>query len=88
MHHTNGRLPGGARIDEDAVFNAHVAGDAYVAGWVTGWRAYSKRVLHAFCEPGERIAGFIFIGHANSDLVDRERPALSNVSHAWTPPSR
>ncbi len=65
---------------------AHALG--FVAGWVTGWRAYSKRVLHAFCEPGERIAGFIFIGHANSDLVDRERPALSNVSHAWTPPSR
>jgi hypothetical protein len=35
MHHTNGRLPSGSRIDQDAVFNAHVAGDAYVAGWVT-----------------------------------------------------
>ena len=41
---------------------AHALG--YVAGWVTGWRAYSERVRRAFCEPGERIAGFIFIGHA------------------------
>src|SRR3954451_23209180 len=29
---------------------AHALG--YVAGWVTGWRAYSKRVQEAFCEPG------------------------------------
>ena len=40
---------------------AHALG--YVAGWVTGWRAYSERVRSAFCGPGERIAGFIFIGH-------------------------
>jgi nitroreductase len=65
---------------------AHALG--FVAGWVTGWRAYSKRVLDALCEPGERIAGFIFVGHANSELVDRERPALSAVFHPWTPPSR
>ena len=43
----------------------------YVGGWVTGWRAYSPRVNAAFCEPGERIAGFIFIGHAGRDLEER-----------------
>ena len=58
----------------------------FVAGWVTGWRAYSPRVLAAFCAPGERIAGFIFIGHAAGELVDRERPDLALVSHSWTPP--
>ena len=58
----------------------------FVAGWVTGWRAYSPRVLAAFCAPGERIAGFIFIGHAAGKLVDRERPDLAQVSHSWTPP--
>ena len=58
----------------------------FVAGWVTGWRAYSPRVLAAFCAPGERIAGFIFIGHAPGELVDRERPDLALVSHSWTPP--
>ena len=58
----------------------------FVAGWVTGWRAYSPRVLAAFCAPGERIAGFIFIGHAAGELVDRERPDLAQVSHSWTPP--
>jgi nitroreductase len=62
---------------------AHALG--YVAGWVTGWRAYSKRVRSAFCAPGERIGGFIFIGHAGSDIEDRPRPALSDVVRQWQP---
>jgi nitroreductase len=63
---------------------AHALG--YVAGWVTGWRAYSDRVQAAFCEPGERIAGFIFIGNAARDLEDRERQLLSTVRKSWRPP--
>jgi nitroreductase len=63
---------------------AHALG--YVAGWVTGWRTYSDRVRDAFCEPGERIAGFIFIGHAARDLEDRERPSLEAVHRSWRPP--
>jgi len=58
----------------------------FVSGWVTGWRAYSPRVLAAFCAPGERIAGFVFIGHAAGELVDRERPDLAQLSHSWTAP--
>ena len=57
----------------------------YVAGWVTGWRAYSPMVNAAFCGPGERIGGFIFIGHAGRDLEERERPALSAVWKRWDP---
>jgi nitroreductase len=62
---------------------AHAFG--YVGGWVTGWRAYSEQVRSAFCEPGERIGGFIFIGHAGRDLEDRPRPALSDVRRTWEP---
>ena len=62
---------------------AHALG--YVAGWVTGWRAYSERVRQAFCHPGERIAGFVFIGHPARDLEERERPALSEVWTPWKP---
>jgi nitroreductase len=58
----------------------------YVAGWVTGWRAYSQRVQEAFCEPGERLAGFIFIGHAPRELEDRDRPMLEAVHKSWRPP--
>jgi nitroreductase len=64
---------------------AHALG--YVAGWVTGWRAYSENVRAAFCKPGERIAGFIFIGHASSELEERERPRLESVHKSWRPPN-
>jgi nitroreductase len=63
---------------------AHALG--FDAGWVTGWRAYSKRVRAAFCEPGEAIAGFIFIGHAPGPLDERPRPALDTVHKPWRPP--
>ena len=58
----------------------------YVAGWVTGWRAYSERVTAAFCAPGERIAGFIFIGQPMRELEERPRPALDEVVRRWQPP--
>ena len=64
---------------------AHALG--YVAGWVTGWRAYSPMVNAAFGAPGERIAGFIFIGQPARELEDRPRPALSDVVRQWQPPS-
>ena len=63
---------------------AHALG--YLAGWVTGWRAYSERVRAAFCGPGERIAGFIFIGQPGRDLEERRRPSLSEVWREWTGP--
>ena len=58
----------------------------YVAGWVTGWRAYSPRVTAAFCRPGERIAGFVFIGHSAIELEERPRPELTEVVFTWQPP--
>ena len=64
---------------------AHALG--YLAGWVTGWRAYSEGVRAAFCHPGERIAGFIFIGHPSRELEDRDRPELDAVARAWEPPA-
>ena len=60
---------------------AHALG--FVAGWVTGWYAYSNLVRSAFCDAGERIGGFIFIGHAGRDLEERPRAQLSDVSKAW-----
>ncbi|HWI87754.1 MAG TPA: nitroreductase [Sphingomicrobium sp.] len=58
----------------------------YVAGWVTGWYTYSERVRRAFCSPGERIAGFIFIGRPSRDLEERPRAALAEVWTEWEPP--
>jgi nitroreductase len=64
---------------------AHALG--FVAGWVTGWRAYSERVRGAFCGPGERIAGFIFIGHPGREMEDRSGPALGDVAREWEAPA-
>ena len=63
---------------------AHALG--YVAGWVTGWQAYSPRVNAAFCEAGERIAGFIFLGHPARELEERPRPQPEEVVRRWQPP--
>ena len=67
------------------VMAAHALG--YVAGWVTGWRAYSPRVNEAFCAAGERIAGFVFIGRSAVELDERPRPDLQQVSRHWQPPA-
>jgi nitroreductase len=59
----------------------------YVAGWVTGWYAYSEHVRGAFCGPGERIGGFIFIGHAGREIEERERAPLETVVRPWLAPT-
>jgi nitroreductase len=63
---------------------AHALG--YVGGWVTGWYAYSEHVRRAFCGPGERIAGFIFIGQPSREIEERPRAPLATVWKPWQPP--
>ena len=63
---------------------AHAMG--YVGGWITGWRAYSPMVNAAFAEPGERIAGFIFIGKPGRELEERLRPDPARIVKKWAPP--
>ena len=58
----------------------------YVGGWITGWATYSERVRAAFCGPGERIAGFLFIGSPGAELVERPRAPLATVARQWVPP--
>jgi nitroreductase len=66
------------------LLGAHALG--YEAGWVTGWQAYSETVRAAFCAPGERIAGFIFIGQSARELEERPRAPLGTVWRPWQPP--
>lgn len=63
---------------------AHAMG--YVAGWLTGWRAYNERVRAAFCGPGERIAGFLFVGKPGREMEERVRAPLSSVVRPWIAP--
>ena len=63
---------------------AHALG--YVGGWITGWQAYSETVRLAFCGPGERIAGFLFIGHPGREIEERPRAPIATVWRPWQPP--
>jgi nitroreductase len=60
---------------------AHAQG--FVAAWITGWAAFSATVAAALCEPGERIAGFIFVGSPANALDERPRPPLDTVVRHW-----
>jgi len=60
---------------------AHAMG--FAGGWVTGWAAYSPEILAAFGNPGERIAGFIFLGTPAAELEERPRPDYADVVSEW-----
>lgn len=62
---------------------AHAQG--FVANWLSGWAAYSPGVHATLCAPGERIAGFLFIGTAGKSLEERPRPAFEAVVSTWAP---
>jgi nitroreductase len=63
---------------------AHALG--FVASWLTGWSAYSPAVCAAIGEPGELVAGFMFIGSPAKALEERPRPALDDVVRIWDGP--
>ncbi|MEO6432831.1 MAG: nitroreductase [Sphingomicrobium sp.] len=65
---------------------AHALG--YAGSWLTGWAAYSERVRLAFCGPGERIAGFIFLGTPGRELEERPRAPLATVWRNWVAPEK
>jgi len=53
----------------------------FVTNWITEWYAYHPAVRDALrLKSGERIAGFIYIGHPVEPLVDRPRPAFETVA--------
>ncbi len=46
----------------------------YAAQWLTEWYAYDRVVKTALgLAPGERVAGFIYVGTAKVDAVERKR---------------
>jgi len=57
---------------------AHALG--YVANWLTEWYAYHPGVKERLgLKPGERIAGFIYIGTSAVELEERVRPDLTKI---------
>ena len=63
---------------QNLVLAAHAFG--YVANWITEWPAYHPEVKERLgLKPGERIAGFIYIGTSSIALEERLRPALDKI---------
>lgn len=52
----------------------------YVANWLTEWYAYHPVVRERLgLKPGERIAGFIYIGTSTTELEERVRPEMEKI---------
>jgi nitroreductase len=62
----------------------HASG--FAGGWVTGWATFSQPVHQALgARPGERIAGFFFLGTLGAEQEERPRPELDEVVSTWSP---
>ncbi|MGC9954359.1 MAG: nitroreductase [Rhizomicrobium sp.] len=71
------QLSAGA-VCQTMLIAAHALG--FVANWLTEWCAYHPLVLERLgLKPGERIAGFIYIGKSAVPLEERPRPDLEKI---------
>jgi nitroreductase len=52
----------------------------FVANWITEWPAYHPLVKERLgLKSGERIAGFVYIGHPTAPLEERVRPDMDKI---------
>ena len=72
-----------------ACFNLCLAANAlgFRTSWITEWYSYSPSVRKELgLTPNERVAGFIYIGTAQEQQPDRDRPQLGSIVSRWTGP--
>ena len=56
----------------------------YGANWITDWYAYDPEALAILgAVPGERVAGFVFIGTTKEPPLERERPDPNRLVTRW-----
>ena len=71
------QLSAGA-VCQTMLIAAHALG--FVANWLTEWCAYHPLVQERLgLKPGERIAGFIYIGKSAVPLEERARPDMEKI---------
>ncbi len=52
----------------------------FVGNWLTEWYAFHPAVKEKLgLKPGERVAGFIYIGTAKDELEERPRPEMDKI---------
>lgn len=63
---------------QNILIASHALG--FVANWLTEWYAYHPVVKEKIgMKPGERVAGFIYIGTSSVDLEERARPEMEKI---------
>ncbi len=65
-------------VCQNLLLAAHAMG--FVANWITEWPAYNPQVKERLSlKPGERIAGFVYVGTSAIALEERVRPDLAKI---------
>ena len=65
-------------VCQNILIATHAMG--FVGNWLTEWYAYHPKVKEKIgLKPGERIAGFIYIGTSTVDLEERPRPEMDKI---------
>ncbi len=65
-------------VCQNLLLAAHAMG--FVANWITEWPAYNPQVKERLgLKPGERIAGFIYVGTSAVALEERVRPEVAKL---------
>jgi nitroreductase len=65
-------------VCQNLLIAAHASG--FVANWITEWYAYHPKVKEQLgLKPGERVAGFIYIGTSAVELEERLRPEMDKI---------
>ena len=71
------QLSAGA-VCQNILIATHALG--FVGNWITEWYAYHPKVKEKLgLKPGERVAGFIYIGTAAEPLEERPRPEIKKI---------
>jgi len=65
-------------VGQNILIAAHAMG--FVGNWLTEWYAYHPKVKEKIgLKPGQRMAGFIYIGTSTVDLEERPRPEMDKI---------
>ena len=65
-------------VCQNILIATHALG--FVGNWLTEWYAYHPKVKERLgLKPGERMAGFIYIGTSSVDLEERPRPDMGKI---------
>ena len=65
-------------VCQNILIASHALG--FVGNWLTEWYAYHPKVKEKIgLRPGERIAGFIYIGTSAANLEERPRPEMDKI---------